>query len=151
MGAWKTLLIFLALVGLTVSSNSRAEPRLVMIVNQDNPATQISLRDLADFYEKKKRYWPDDTPVRFVDRNPGSPERKTFLRTILKQSESSIDLYWYGQKLHSGDSTPLQVSSDEMVIEFVKSFKGAIGYVSLSTRIAGEPVKVIKVTGAGQE
>jgi ABC-type phosphate transport system substrate-binding protein len=146
MGTKRFRILFVFL-GLMLCSDSRAESRIVFIVNRDNPATQISARDLVDFYEKKKRFWPDETPIRWVDRIPGSPERDAFLKDIIKQSESSIDMYWYGQKLHSGDSIPLQVRSDEMVIEFVKSFKGAIGYVSSTTRLSGEPVKPIKVTG----
>ena len=142
---FKTICVIIAL---TLCSDIRAaEIRIVFIVNRENPVTQISARDLTDYYKKQKRFWPDETPVRWVDRNPGSPERDAFLKAILKQSESSIDLYWFGQKLHSGDSMPLQVSSDEKVIEFVKSFKGAIGYISSSNRLAGEGVKEVRIAG----
>ena len=109
--------------------------------------TSLGLRDLIDYYQKKQREWPDGVLIRFIDRNPGSPERQTFLRDILHQSESDVDLFWYGEKFRSGTSIPIQVGSDDLVIEMVKSFRGAIGYVSSQSKIKGEDVKEIKLTG----
>jgi ABC-type phosphate transport system substrate-binding protein len=120
---------------------------IVFVVNNSNPATSVGILDLIDYYRKSRREWPDGAPVRFIDRNVGSAERQAFLREVLKQSESDVDLFWLGQKLRSGNSTPLQVPSDDLVIEMVKSFQGAIGYVSATKKLDGMGVKPIRVNG----
>lgn len=81
---------------------------IVFIVNVQNPTTQLSDEDVRNYYFKKKRHWPDETSVRFIDRSPGSPVRDSFLKNYLHKTGSDIELYWIGQKLYAGDSAPLK-------------------------------------------
>jgi len=118
---------------------------LVVIVNSENPASSIKESDLRDYFFKRKRQWPDGTVVRFLDRTPDVPARKTFLKNILKKSSEDVDLFWIGQKLYSGDSAPLREPSDAMTVQFVESFKGAIGYLTNPSLAAGKNVKIVKV------
>jgi ABC-type phosphate transport system substrate-binding protein len=145
------LLLIAAIIGLcalcSLPHMASCDSSIVFIVNNANSATSVGILDLIDYYRKTRREWPDGTPVRFVDRNVGSAERQAFLREVLKQSESDVDLFWLGQKLHSGNSTPIQVSGDDLVIEMVKAFQGAIGYVSSSKKLDGTGVKPIHVIG----
>jgi ABC-type phosphate transport system substrate-binding protein len=122
------------------------DAEIIFIINKKNPTEVVETRDIIDYYRKEKRQWPDGMPVRFVDHSAGSEERRLFLRKILKQSSTDVDLYWFSQKLRSGDSMPMQVSSDSMVIQFVKSIDGAIGYVSSSVDLAEGGVKQLKVS-----
>src|ERR1700722_17989953 len=91
-----------------------AESGLVFIVNRDNPVGSITREDLIDYYEKRKRLWPDGSPVRFIDRETGSSERARFLKECLMKTESDVDLFWFGQKLHSGDAMPIQIRSESL-------------------------------------
>ena len=143
----RSLLLALILFSLTEPTPGLTETPVFFIVNKANPVTSISRRDLVDYYQKKRREWPDGVPVRFIDRNSGSPERQGFLRGVLHQSESDVDLFWYGEKFRAGTSVPIQVANDDLVVEMVKSFRGAIGYVSSLSKIKGEDVKEIKLTG----
>jgi ABC-type phosphate transport system substrate-binding protein len=118
---------------------------LVFIVHATNPVSEISTAELRDYYFKKKRQWPDGGGVRFIDRSTDSEIRKTFLQTVLKKTTAETDLYWIGQKLYSGDSAPLQESSDRMVMQFVTAFPGAIGYVSSSVLLTSKDIKPIKI------
>lgn len=145
------LILIAATIGLCVLCSlprmASCDSPIVFIVNNANPATSVGMLDLIDYYRKTRREWPDGTAVRFVDRNVGSAERQAFLREVLKQSESDVDLFWLAQKLRSGNSTPIQVSGDDLVIELVKAFQGAIGYVSSSKKLDGMGVKPIHVIG----
>jgi ABC-type phosphate transport system substrate-binding protein len=118
---------------------------LVVIINGENPVSRISENELRDYYFKRKRQWPDGTPVRFLDRTQENGVRKIFLKKYIKKTSEDLDLYWIGQKLYSGDSAPLKESSDAMTMQFVASFKGAIGYVSGSASLVGKNVKAVKV------
>ncbi len=120
------------------------DENIIFIVNSKNPATEINIADVRDYYFKIKRSWPDGENVRFIDRN--KPEiREQFLRKILKKSRSDVDLYWIGQKLYTGNSAPLKELSDQSTIKFVSTFKGAIGYVSARADITSTEVKIIKL------
>jgi ABC-type phosphate transport system substrate-binding protein len=145
----QALTVAFLLLALFVPSRGHTDPPLRFIVNKANPAVSIGRRDLIDYYEKKRREWPDGIPVRFIDRNGGSSERQSFLRDFLHSSESDVDLFWFSQKIRSGTSVPVQVSNDDIVIEMVKSFRGAIGYVSPSADLKGEGVKEIKIVESG--
>ncbi|HUP58085.1 MAG TPA: hypothetical protein VM598_11575 [Bdellovibrionota bacterium] len=106
-----------------------ADTAIHFIVNKDNPVTSLSAHDVADFFLKKQTRWPDGTPVRFIDWKEGSPVRVTFLERIVGKSSREVELYWIGQKLYTGDSAPVKVTSDALVVRFVSRFKGAIGFV----------------------
>lgn len=130
---------------------ARAGEGIIFIVNNGNPVTALSTAEIADYFLKRNKHWPDGTSVRFIDRNTGSPERKLLLSGVLRQSPADIDLFWIGQKLRMGDSAPLQVLSDQTVLEFVAAFRGGIGYVSAATPLKGVDVKVVKVTDLPKE
>ena len=110
-----------------------APGEITFIVNIDNPSSEITYSDIRDYYFKKKRQWSNGESVRFIDRNLEASLHDTFVKTILKKSNSDVELFWIGQKLYSGDSAPLRKTSDNGTIEFVSSFKGAIGYISSSS------------------
>jgi ABC-type phosphate transport system substrate-binding protein len=124
-----------------------ASTSIVFIVNNHNPVTSIDRSDLIDYYEKRRRIWPGGFDVRFVDHIGDSPERSMFLRVYLQRSESDVQFYWFSQKIHSGTRMPVQASSDQAVIDLVKSFEGGIGYVSSTTQLNGMGVKEVKITG----
>lgn len=130
-----------------------AEPNndIVMIVNKDNPVTSLSINEIKDYYFKRKRHWPDGSSVRFIDRSPGVAVREIFLKKILDKTSEDVDLFWIGQKLYTGDSAPLRETSDSMTIQFVSSFKGALGYISPTAVLPLNNVKIIKVEFAKKD
>lgn len=127
-----------------------AEPQagIIFIVNINNPASEVTLNDIRDYYFKKKRQWSNGENVRFIDRNLESYLHDIFVKTILRRSNSDVELYWIGQKLYTGDSAPLRKTSDRGTVEFVATFNGGIGYISApfiaENDLSALKVKVIK-------
>jgi ABC-type phosphate transport system substrate-binding protein len=101
-----------------------------VIVNEQNPVGEISVQQLQNFFLKKNREWSNGQAVRFFDRRDDSPERLIFLKDVIHKSTREVELYWIGQKLYSGNTAPIQVSTDSMMASMVSRFPGAIGYVS---------------------
>lgn len=134
-------------------SSAQAETTgdIVFIVNAENPVSTVTVGEIRDFYFKRKRQWPNGESVRFIDRNTANRSRDFFLKTILKKTNSDVELFWIGQKLYTGDSAPLRESSDTATIQFVSSFKGAIGYVSSTFNLAEYNVKVVKLAGVSED
>lgn len=120
-----------------------------IIINEKNPISELSEEQIANFFLKKIRQWPNGAPVRFFDQLDEKEERKIFLKTYVKKSSREVELYWIGQKLYTGYSAPLQINSDLMA-GVVARFPGAIGYVSSS--FSGAPgVKKVSINKEQKE
>lgn len=116
-------------ISMFIAIGLKAE-EISIIVNEQNPATEITVAQLQNFFLKKHREWSNGIAVRFFDRRDDTTERNIFLKEVLKKSSREIELYWIGQKLYSGNTAPIQVSTDSMMVSMVSRFPGAIGYVS---------------------
>lgn len=150
-----TFILFITILSIsgmpTAFAAEAGSEELVFIVNGNNPVNEISANDIRDYYFKRKRQWPTGESVRFIDRSLTSRIHDQFVRRILRKSNSDVELFWIGQKLYTGDSAPLRETSDTSTIQFVSTFRGAIGYVSSATLIDDQNVKAVKVTGAKKE
>lgn len=135
------LLFFLLCVAIAPKSYS-----VTFVVNSTNPQESISKSELANLFLKKKRYWPNGSLVRFIDRQKGQSEREFLLRNILGMSQRELDQYWVGKKLYAGDSAPLQADSDAMALRLVDQLEGGVSYVSNPALIKNFKVKPLRVT-----
>lgn len=139
----KYLIIFLFYF---TAINARAETGVMIIVNEANSLTEISEDQVADFFLKKTKTWPDGTTLRFFDRDDDSSERQIFLRDYLHKTAREMEIFWIGQKLYTGLSAPTQIKNDMTMAALVSRFPGAIGYVSADFP-GGKGVKRIAIKG----
>ncbi|MBX3203908.1 MAG: substrate-binding domain-containing protein [Labilithrix sp.] len=132
-------LLLLALVALLASrgevSAEPAAPAFVVIVHPENPANALERSFVAEAFLKKTTRWPDGGVIKPVDLPPTSATRDRFTRDVLKRSVAAVKSYWQ-QIIFSGrDVPPAELSSDEAVVQYVLTHRGAIGYVSGSARL----------------
>jgi hypothetical protein len=115
-----------------------------VIVNQSNNISTLTAKEVSDFFLKKKTKWSDNTKVTPIDLSSSSGVRGSFSKSIHKKSTGQIRAFWQ-QAVFSGKGTPpRELKSDLAVINYVKSNKGAIGYISASTDAGGTKVITIK-------
>jgi ABC-type phosphate transport system substrate-binding protein len=120
-----------------------AEARFVVIVNAEIQADTLDRRFIADAFLRRATRWPDDTPILPVDSSPEATSRARFSQDILARSVSSVRSYWQ-QRIFSGEGLPPpELATDDAVIAYVAGHRGAIGYVSATTRLNG--VKTVQV------
>lgn len=103
--------------------------KIIIVTNTVNSISRITRDQIQDYFFKRNRLWPDGKPVRFFDRLDNSHERAIFIRDYLKKTSRQIDQFWIGQKFNTGDSSPIQVSTDSMTLNLVSRFPGGISYV----------------------
>lgn len=101
----------------------------MIVVNPRVTVKNLSRREIADYYLKIKRFWPDGTPVRPIEWTSGQQEHKFFAQKVLLKTESELAQYWMEQKLLTGDQQPIDVSSNEAVCNFVSTIVGSLGYM----------------------
>jgi ABC-type phosphate transport system substrate-binding protein len=114
-----------------------------VVAHAENPATELTAAQLSQFFLKKSIRWPDGVEVRPVE--PATPRlRERFAEVIHEKSLSAIKSYW-NQLIFSGrDVPPLEKSDDAAVLAYVRSNRGALGYVSSAADTAGVRVLAVK-------
>lgn len=141
MKSFLKLLILTLVVTITPLSNSAASD-ITVIVNVKNNLSSIKESELADFFMKKTRVWPNMDVVRFFDHRDENPNRKIFLKRFIQKTSREVELYWIGEKIYTGNIAPIQITSDSMMVTMVSRFPGGIGYVSKSYPLTKEVKKL---------
>jgi len=116
---------------------------LAVIANKDFNADNISLHLLKRIYLKKKLFINGNKVIP-VNLKYSSKLRKIFQKEVLNMDEEELSLYW-NNMYFNGIRPPLTLSSERAVIEFVKKFKNAIGYVSYGNVKNSKNIKIIKI------
>jgi ABC-type phosphate transport system substrate-binding protein len=131
----RNLLRALLIVAVLPSSHATLaseEAGIIFIVNPSNPVTELTMREVADFYFKRAQRWPDGAKVRFIDQKDNTAQKRLFAERVLHKSPRDLDLFWIGEKNFSGQGAPIQAPNDDLVLSMVSSLPTAIGYVSAS-------------------
>ncbi len=119
---------------------------LVIIVNAENPVSKLSPVEIRKYLLKESISWPNGKKVKSVDHKGSPPERKVYLKDVVRMSPDQLDKYWVSARYKKGVPLPPKLSSDQQVIEYVQSFGGAISYVN-SSSITDSQKSSIKIVG----
>lgn len=118
----------------------------VLVIHADNPIEDLDRSRISKMFLKKIKRWPDKgkTPVEPIDQTEDSPIRAPFTRGIHNKDLFAIKTYWQRMIFSGRMAPPAELRSDEEVLSFVRSRRGAIGYVQRETPL-GEGVKALRV------
>ncbi len=137
------LLIVLATAGVSVAFAGEPAAVFHVVVHPESAATAVSREFLADAFLARAKRWPDGEAIRAVDLRFDSPARAHFSQQILRRSVFAVRSFWQ-QRIFAGRGVPPpELDSDEAVLRYVSSRRGAIGYVS--SKAATASVKVVSV------
>ena len=79
-----------------------------------------------------------------VDQSVGSSVRDAFSKRVVRQPVLEVRRYWQHQLWAGGERPPETRTSDEEVLEFVRTTPGGIGYVSAAADTFGVKVLTLK-------
>lgn len=132
-----TVLFFgaLTLAFSAVLTHAETTHSFQILVNPENPVSSLNRIELSRLFLKKETSWPDRNPVQPVDLTRNSPVRAAFVKAVHGRTIAEIEAFWQHQIFSGRGVPPPELSSEEEVISFVKTHKGAIGYVSATTPI----------------
>jgi len=139
--------VVINLVGLVLASGldasaSDASVPFKVIVNAKVVGQRLPRAVLAEIYLGTVERWGDGTVITAVDLSSTSPVREAFSQQTLGMRVEAVRFHWL-RKLDSGKRPPISKSSDEDVIAFVASERGAVGYVSVAAHV---PATVREIT-----
>jgi len=118
----------------------------VVVANAGGSDDAVASSDIKNIYLGKKTKWSDGTKVVFVTLKSGDAH-KAFLKQYVKKTPAQFKNYW-GKLVFTGKGkAPKSFSSEEKMLAYISKTKGAVGYVSSSTKDAssdGRKVITIK-------
>jgi ABC-type phosphate transport system substrate-binding protein len=115
-----------------------------VITHSSNTVVSLTRAELSAIFMRRTRSWRDGAEARPVE--PSTERlREQFSRAIHGKSIAYVTRYWQ-RVIFSGRGVPPEaLPSDAAVIEFVKTHRGAIGYINGATP-PGDGVKLLAVT-----
>ena len=90
---------------------------------------QLSAQELNLIYWRKKQYWQDGVRIHPVNLHAEHPLRLYFSKLVLGNAPSEQSNYWNNLYFH-GTTPPYSVQSEEAVLRYIATTKGAIGYIN---------------------
>lgn len=115
-----------------------------IIVNKDNPVTQLSAGEAKLYWLRKiKKRWPEiNKNIKPVDRKSKSPEQETFYSKVLNMNATDVETYFSQKQYESAEKPQDKFPNDDAIISFVSEEQGAIGFVSSASLSASDKAKV---------
>jgi ABC-type phosphate transport system substrate-binding protein len=142
LGSAAALLLVLPL---TVTRFLAAAPLSVdVIVNTANPVSELPAGEVSNMFLKKTTRWAGGDAVVPVDLPEQSEVRATFSKEVHKRQTTAVKAYWQKMIFSGREVPPPEKGSLAELVAFVRTTRGAIGYVPAGFDTGGG-VKVLKV------
>ena len=124
-----------------VGAQATSARTLVVVVNKQNPISNVSSSVLARIYKGRQQKWSNGKQIVVVDRPVRSSERKAFYNQVLRTDPTK-------KFFEPGVPVPfraIQIRSDEALMAFIRRVKDAVSYAYLDA--VDERVKIVSIDG----
>jgi len=135
-GRFLSFLLCLALL----SCAAAQAKQFAVITEKTNSTNDLSSADLVKLFNAHTHSWPDGTPVTIVMRDPSSGDMELVLHRVLDMTAAQARDFMATHR-----AGVVVAGSDDAVLHFVSTTRGAIGIIDLYSLTDG--VKVVKVDG----
>ena len=138
------IMLFFTLPCVTLSEALAAD--IAIIVNNQNPTTNLSWTALVRILKLDKLYWEGNGKIYLVLRETGSEEKESVLQKVYKTNDVGLKKLWLG-KINREEIVefPRVLNSNEAIIRFVNQVPSAIGFIDAS--YADSRVKALRIDG----
>jgi len=142
----KRMVILSALVlGMVLGVARRgAAQDVTVIVNDAVPVNSLSMDEVGKVFQKARMRWPNGLTLEPVDLAEGAAVRDRFSRMVFSKTTQQVKAWWQTQIFSGSSVPPVELASEQAVIDYVRLHAGAIAYVSSSMNL-GEGVRRLRV------
>ncbi len=116
----------------------------VVIANASVPDKTLDVDGLRMVFLRKRLTWSSGHNVIPINQPPGSAARLAFDATVMGFNADQTARYWIDARIRSGKQPPSTVPNDAMVLRFIATLAGSIGYVA-ADRVTGEQNIVARI------
>jgi len=138
-------LAVLAPAGGSGQTPAERAPFLTIIVNAENPVTELSVTDLSRIYLGKKTLWDSGPRISPAMLGEDRPVVKEFIEKDVRRTVDQYRAYWKHMVFSGGGTAPRSFRTPAQVIDLVAREPGGIGI--LAGPPGDERVKVVEVKG----
>lgn len=118
-------------IGAALAGHAAAHaPAFRVVVHADNTAAELSRELLRALFVGEETHWDDGTPVEAVDLSQAEV-RQAFYASIVGDKDRGLP--------------PLELATDQEVLDYVSRHRGAVGYVSASAPPV-DGVRIVRLT-----
>ena len=121
------------------------EVSYTLVVHTSNPVKSLTRDQVSRIFLRKVTLWDNRKPVLPVDQAPDAAVRRTFTKRIHQRTIAAVQTWWQQQTFAGVGVAPPERGSDAGVLDYVRKYPGAIGYVRAGVAL-GADVKAIDVT-----
>lgn len=119
---------------------------LAIVVNRNNPTTNVTLPQLRAMFFGERKYWPNGRRVTLTSLRQGTAERQTILRVIYKMDERALRREFFHEAFKGEPVTRrATLPTPAEMKKFVVNTPGAVGYLRSSD--VDDSVRVVRVNG----
>lgn len=140
-----SIIVLMINISLLASYIAYASTGIVIIVNKDNPVSELSISESKLYWLRKiKKRWPDiNKNIKPVDRKSSGAEQQHFYKKVLNMSAGDVETYFTQKQYENAEKPQDKFSSDKQILDFVSEEIGAIGYVSSAADLSDFNVKIV--------
>jgi ABC-type phosphate transport system substrate-binding protein len=114
--------------------------QFAIVADKANTTSNLTAAELVKIFNAHSRTWPDGKPITVVMRDPSSAEMQLVLRKLLNMTAEQAHAFVQAHR-----DAIMVADSDDAVLRFVSTSRGAIGVVDLYSLT--QDVNVVKIDG----
>jgi ABC-type phosphate transport system substrate-binding protein len=114
--------------------------QLAIVSDKGNTTSNLTAAELVKIFNARNRNWPDGRPITVVMRDPSSADMQLVLRKLLNMTPEQARTF-----VEAHRDLIMVADSDDAVLRFVSTSRGAIGVVDLYSLT--QDVNVMKIDG----
>jgi ABC-type phosphate transport system substrate-binding protein len=114
--------------------------QLAIVSDKGNATSNLTASDLVKIFNAHSRNWPDGRPITVVMRDPSSADMQLALRKLFNMTPEQVRTFVQAHR-----DLIMVADSDDAVLRFVSTSRGAIGVVDLYSLT--QDVNVLKIDG----
>ena len=114
--------------------------QLAIVSDKANATSNLTASELVKIFNARNRNWPDGKPITVVMRDPSSADMQLVLRKLFNMTPEQAHAFVQAHR-----DLIMVADSDDAVLRFVSTSRGAIGVVDLYSLT--QDVNVLKIDG----
>ena len=130
-------------VNLALATFPASVDAIEVVVNKSVPVTDFSAADLQAVFSMQKRNWPGQRQIKVFTLPDSSQTHSDFVKHSLGMFVHQIRRIWDRMTYSGTGVPPVELSSEEEMIEKIATTPDAIGY--LSSKPKNESIRVVNV------
>jgi ABC-type phosphate transport system substrate-binding protein len=115
-----------------------------VVVHASNPVTRLTQDQVSRIFLRKVTVWENKKPILPVDQTADAAVRRTFTKRIHQRTIAAVQTFWQQQTFAGIAVAPPERSSDADVLNYIRKYPGAIGYVRAGVPL-GPAIKAINI------